>query len=202
MCQLRFWYCRVSARQPTLFCFGKSGQNHVGCALAPRLRGGKLFGFPARFAGSFGLAQDRSGGAQTRCAQTMCALFPVSAALLGHTTRPVETPETVQPFFMEDQLAELVLSFVEGLKQGLPVICSVRPQGPTSKASGRRKEILPCYGPVCCPKLCSNCRFRTIYSHDCQSHELPGFAPAGELVAWRVPKSAYCFGATRRAQPL
>ena len=47
------------------------------------------FGSPARFADSFGLAQDRSGGAQTRCAQTMRALSPVPAALLGHTTRPV-----------------------------------------------------------------------------------------------------------------
>ena len=28
------------------------------------------------------------GGAQTRCAQTMRAFSPVSAALLGHTTRP------------------------------------------------------------------------------------------------------------------
>jgi len=41
------------------------------------------FGFPARF--------DDSGGAQTRYAQTLHAFFPVSAALLGHTTRPGET---------------------------------------------------------------------------------------------------------------
>jgi len=39
------------------------------------------FGFPARFADT--------GGAQTRCAQALRALSPVSAALLGHTTRPV-----------------------------------------------------------------------------------------------------------------
>ena len=38
------------------------------------------FGSPARFADS--------GGAQTRCAQTMRAFSPVSAALLGHITRP------------------------------------------------------------------------------------------------------------------
>jgi len=38
------------------------------------------FGFPARFADS--------GGAQTRCAKTVRAFFPVLAALLGHTTRP------------------------------------------------------------------------------------------------------------------
>jgi len=40
-----------------------------------------LFGSPARFADS--------GGAQTPFAQTMRALSPVPAALLGHTTRPV-----------------------------------------------------------------------------------------------------------------
>ena len=39
------------------------------------------FGSPARFADS--------GGAQTPFAQIMCALSPVPAALLGHTTRPV-----------------------------------------------------------------------------------------------------------------
>ena len=43
------------------------------------------FGFPARFADS--------GGAQTRYAQTLRAFSPVSAALLGHTTRPGETAE-------------------------------------------------------------------------------------------------------------
>ncbi len=43
------------------------------------------FGFPARFADS--------GGVQTRYAQTMHAFSPVSAALLGHTTRPEETSE-------------------------------------------------------------------------------------------------------------
>jgi len=45
------------------------------------------FGFPVRFADS--------GGAQTRSTQTMRALSPVSAALLGHTTRPGETVEKV-----------------------------------------------------------------------------------------------------------
>jgi hypothetical protein len=43
------------------------------------------FVFPARFADS--------GGAQTRYAQTLRAFSPVSAALLGHTTRPGETAE-------------------------------------------------------------------------------------------------------------
>jgi hypothetical protein len=38
------------------------------------------FGCPARFTDT--------GGAQTRCAQAMCAFSPVSAALLGHATRP------------------------------------------------------------------------------------------------------------------
>ena len=78
---------RGSSRQPSHFCFGKSGQTHVGCDVAPCLRRGKLFGFPARFADS--------GGTQTRCAQTVRAFSPGSAALLGHTTRPGETAETM-----------------------------------------------------------------------------------------------------------
>jgi hypothetical protein len=41
------------------------------------------YGCPARFADS--------GGAQTRCAQTIRAFSPVSAALLGPTTRPGKT---------------------------------------------------------------------------------------------------------------
>jgi len=79
------------------------------------------FGFPARFAAP--------GGAQTRYAQTVRAFSPVSAALLGHTTRPGETWETMSPFLMADQLAESILSFVEGLKQGLPIDLSLRPKG-------------------------------------------------------------------------
>ncbi len=47
------------------------------------------FGSPARFAAT--------GGAQTRYAQTMRAFSPVSAALLGHTTRPGETAEAMGP---------------------------------------------------------------------------------------------------------
>jgi len=47
------------------------------------------FGCPARFADP--------GGAQTRYAQTMLAFNPVSAALLGHTTRPENTAETMSP---------------------------------------------------------------------------------------------------------
>jgi len=45
------------------------------------------FGSLARFADS--------GGAQTRYTQTMRAFSPVSAARLGHTTRPGETAEKV-----------------------------------------------------------------------------------------------------------
>ena len=71
------------------------------------------FGFPAQFADP--------GGAQTRCAQTMCALSPVPAALLGHTTRPEETAETMSPFLVAGQLATL--------KQGPPINESIRPKG-------------------------------------------------------------------------
>jgi hypothetical protein len=46
------------------------------------------FGSPARCADS--------GGAQTRYAQTMRAFSPVSAARLGHTTRPGKTAEMQQ----------------------------------------------------------------------------------------------------------
>ncbi len=56
-------------------------------------------GFPSRFADP--------GGAQTRCARTMCALSPVPAALLGHTTRPKEAAETMCPFLMAGQFATL-----------------------------------------------------------------------------------------------
>ena len=37
----------------------------------------------------------------------MCALSPVPAALLGHTTRPEETAETMSSFRMAGQLASL-----------------------------------------------------------------------------------------------
>ncbi|MBA3968328.1 MAG: hypothetical protein H0X47_21645 [Nitrospirales bacterium] len=52
------------------------------------------FGSPARFADS--------GGAQTRYAQILRAFSPVSAALLGHTTRPGKTIETMHPLAFED----------------------------------------------------------------------------------------------------
>jgi len=48
------------------------------------------FGSSARFADT--------GGAQTRCAQTMRPFSPMSAALLGHTTRLAETVETIRFF--------------------------------------------------------------------------------------------------------
>ena len=82
------------------------------------------FGFLARFADS--------GGAQTRCAQTVRAFFPESSALLGHTTRPEEAAEIMSPLLMADQLAEPVLSYVEGLRQGPPNTQSVRPDGRTA----------------------------------------------------------------------
>ena len=68
-------------------------------------------GFPARFADT--------GGAQTRCAQTMCALSPVPAALLGHTTRPKEAAEKLSPFLMAGQPAPLI--------QVPPISESIRP---------------------------------------------------------------------------
>jgi hypothetical protein len=47
------------------------------------------FGSLARFADT--------GSAQTRYAQTMRAFSPVSAALLGHTTKPGEAADTRSP---------------------------------------------------------------------------------------------------------
>ena len=82
------------------------------------------FGVPVRFADS--------GVAQTRCAQTMRDFSPVSAALLGHTTRPGETTETMSPLIMKDQLAEPVLSLLEGLKQGPPLDKSTHPWARTA----------------------------------------------------------------------
>ena len=78
------------------------------------------FGFPARFADP--------GVAQTRYAQTMRDFSPVSAALLGHATRPRETAETMCPLITVDQLAESTLSYVEGLRQGPPFDLSVSPR--------------------------------------------------------------------------
>jgi hypothetical protein len=71
------------------------------------------FGFPSRFADS--------GGAQTRWAQTVRAFFPESPALLGHTTRPEETAETMSRLLRADQLA--------WLRQGPPVLKSAHPLG-------------------------------------------------------------------------
>jgi hypothetical protein len=51
------------------------------------------FGYPARFADS--------GGAQTRYAQTVRALSPESAALLGHATRPGSSREAKSPLIIE-----------------------------------------------------------------------------------------------------
>ncbi len=58
------------------------------------------FGFPTRFA--------NTGGAQTRCAQTVRTFSPVLATLLGHTTRPARTAEAMRLLIiMEGQLATL-----------------------------------------------------------------------------------------------
>ncbi len=87
------------------------------------------FGFPARFADS--------GGAQTRCAQIMYALSPVPAALLGHTTRPEETVETMSPFLMAGQLATLT--------PGPPINESIRfwgqPAGVGLKNQGKFSDV-------------------------------------------------------------
>ena len=77
------------------------------------------FGCPSSFADF--------GGPQTRYAQTMRAFSPVSAALLGHTTRPRETSEAMKSLSMEGKLAEPALSLLEGLRQGPPVDKSVHP---------------------------------------------------------------------------
>ena len=82
--------CRVSARQPRSFSYGKRTQNHVGHTVALRV--------PARFADP--------GVAQTRFAQTIRDFSPESAALLGHTTRPGEPTENRSPLIFEDQRTE------------------------------------------------------------------------------------------------
>ena len=65
------------------------------------------FGFPSRFADS--------GGAQTRFAQTMRAFSPVSAALLGHTTRPGEAAE-IRRFFVEWSISPLNVVTIQRLE--------------------------------------------------------------------------------------
>jgi hypothetical protein len=87
------------------------------------------FGSLARFADS--------GGAQTRYTQTMRAFSPVSAARLGHTTRPGETAETMSLLIMEGQLA--------ALRQGPPIHENVRSSGRVVGVGqweeGREKEF-------------------------------------------------------------
>ncbi len=108
-----------------------------------------LFGCSAQFADPFGLAQDRSGGAQTRgaCpeiyrrAQTTRVFSPESPALLGHTTRPGETSGAMSPvIIIAAQLAEPVLSFAEGLKQGSPVFQSVHQESRAAGVGYLRRE--------------------------------------------------------------
>ncbi|MBA3614357.1 MAG: hypothetical protein H0W49_15905 [Nitrospirales bacterium] len=52
------------------------------------------FGSPARFADSGGAQTRGAWPESSRRAQTVCAFSSVSAALLGHTTRPGETAKT------------------------------------------------------------------------------------------------------------
>ncbi len=103
--------CRVSPRRTSHFCFGKSSQNHFGCVVALRV--------PLRFVDS--------GVAQTRYAQTMCALIPVSTAQLGLATKPEELGDLRRFLFMVDQCVEL--------KQSPPVVERVRPWGRTAGVS-------------------------------------------------------------------
>jgi hypothetical protein len=74
------------------------------------------FGSPARFADTGGAQTRGAWPESSRRARTMRAFSPVSAALLGHTTRPGETTETMSPLLMAGQLVEPVLSLGEGLR--------------------------------------------------------------------------------------
>jgi len=69
----------------------------------------------------------------------MRAFFPRSTALLAHTTRPGETPETMSPFMMENPLAEPVLRLLEGLKQG-PQFIRASAHKAEQQASGSERE--------------------------------------------------------------
>ena len=80
------------------------------------------FGFPSRFADS--------GGAQTRCAQTVRAFFPVSATLLGHTTRPGKIAETMNTINRD------------GPTRGAQIRPVDYKERPTSRPDGRRRIFL------------------------------------------------------------
>lgn len=55
------------------------------------------FGSPARFADTGGAQTRGAWPESSRRAQTLRPFPPVLAALLGHTTRPEETAETMSP---------------------------------------------------------------------------------------------------------
>ena len=79
------------------------------------------FGFPARFANTGGAQTRGACPESSRRAQTMRAFFPVSAALLGHITRPGETAEKTSHLILGDQRSALT--------QSPPVDWSVHLQG-------------------------------------------------------------------------
>jgi len=83
-----------------------------------------------------------TGGAQTRYAQTLRAFPPVSAALLGHTTRPEETAETMSPLLRADQLA--------ALRQGRLINESAHPWGraPGVDPQSRRHAAQQAFGII------------------------------------------------------
>jgi hypothetical protein len=58
------------------------------------------FGFPVRFADSGGAQTRGACPESSRRAQTMRAFFLVSAALLGHNTRPEKLTERMGPFLI------------------------------------------------------------------------------------------------------
>ncbi len=93
--------CRVSARQPSPFCFGKRTQNHVGRDCGPS---GSLRGSPTPAA--------RKLARLKQCAPFLRCRLHCSATPQGQE----ETAETMSPLIIEGQLAEPALSF-EGLRQ-------------------------------------------------------------------------------------
>ncbi|HBP86966.1 MAG TPA: hypothetical protein DD706_04635 [Nitrospiraceae bacterium] len=60
------------------------------------------FGSLTRFANTSGAQTRGAWPESSRRAQTVRAFSPVSAALLGHTTRPAETAETMHHLTLED----------------------------------------------------------------------------------------------------
>jgi hypothetical protein len=90
------------------------------------------FGFPVRFANTGGAQTRGAWPESSRRAQTMRAYSPMSAALLGHTTKPGEITETMSSLIMENQLAML--------KQGPRPDTGVRTRRPVSRPRKMRKR--------------------------------------------------------------